>query len=243
MSTPQQSTLAELAGAYRLRRFATEFEDLEADFTAPRPCAITDVLSRCSGSVNTDRLWDLAISSRTRILLAVAGLSGLETFDASFACSTCGEALEVSLSLEELLALGDPPAAVTAGGASYRVPTGRDQWNWLQSSGERGGFLERILRDLKIDGAADAAMAEAALENADPLMRTMVAAACPECGSTTECELDAAEIALRRLQAEQARLLSGVHLLASRYHWSERDIFALPAWRRDLYLDLLRQEN
>lgn len=239
----QLSALAELSGAYRLRRFASEFEDLAVDFATPRPCTITDVLSRCSGSVDVDSLWDLAISSRTRILLAVAGLSGLETFDASFACATCGEALEVSLSLEELLALGDPPPAVTVGSANYRVPTGRDQWNWLQLTGAHGGSLDRILRDLNIDGAAEAALAEAALEDADPLMRTVVASGCPECGSTTECELDAAEIALRRLQAEQAHLLSGVHLLASRYHWSERDIFALPAWRRDLYLDLLRQEN
>jgi hypothetical protein len=35
------------------------------------------------------------------------------------------------------------------------------------------------------------------------------------------------------------RILREVHILASRYGWSERDILALSPWRRQFYLDMV----
>jgi hypothetical protein len=47
------------------------------------------------------------------------------------------------------------------------------------------------------------------------------------------------ETALGMLRRAQQALVGAVHRLASQYHWSERDIFAVPAWRRQHYLRLI----
>ena len=84
---------------------------------------------------------------------------------------------------------------------------------------------------------------EGALDAADPLVRAAVEAACPDCGRTSEHEMDLAGFVLARLARAQDALLETVHLLASRYHWSEAEILALPAWRRARYVALLERET
>lgn len=223
---------------FPLRPFGTQWDDLDADLSAARPYAISDTLTRCSGA-DAEQVWDLPVGTRIATLLALAALNGKAEFDADFDCPHCGLAVEVTLSLDELLR-GAGAESVEVGGARYRLPTGRDQRAWL-AAGEVN--LIGVLESLRVEGDASGEAVEAALEQADPLIRTAVSAACPDCGNVTEREIDVAGAALARLADKQRHMLEGVHLLASRYHWSEPEIRALPAWRRERYLNLLRQDS
>jgi hypothetical protein len=250
MNTEQQGW----AGVVLSRPFGTRMDDLEADFAAPRPCVITDVLARCSPGASADEIWDLPAGERIAGLLKLAALGGMDAIDVDFACPKCGLAIEVTLEFEELLnaAGSSPKGPVEIGvegngetsGGRYRLPTGRDQQQWLPYAGDSESLLlKRMLDSLRVEGWAPPEAVEAALEQIDPLVRPVVTATCPQCGHSAEQEVDIAEKALILLQAQQERLFTGVHLLASRYHWSEAEIFALPEWRRERYLDLLRGER
>jgi predicted RNA-binding Zn-ribbon protein involved in translation (DUF1610 family) len=223
------------------RRFGTVLQDLDADFAAERPFIITDLLRRCATStVTEDEVWDLTVGRRIADLLALASRSGAREFDVIVPCPHCGQKSEVTLELEELLALTE--SAIT--GSGFRLPTGRDQREWLRFAAEHGNIpVDRMLGSLRTSESVAVAEIESLLDQADPLVRGAVTAVCPNCGQSTEVEADLAGKALARLEDEQNRLLESVHLLALRYHWSESEIFALPVWRRERYLELLRSEN
>jgi hypothetical protein len=80
------------------------------------------------------------------------------------------------------------------------------------------------------------------MEEADPLVDFRLRVNCPFCSMQESYRVDLAELSLRRLRSAQRGLIVGVHRLATRYHWSEREIFEVPAWRRRMYLALLDNE-
>ena len=83
---------------------------------------------------------------------------------------------------------------------------------------------------------ADLAHIDAALEAASPEVADSVTAQCPECGRQEQVRVDPLTFAFPR----RDEVLREVHLLASGYHWSEREILALPLARRRTYADLIR---
>jgi hypothetical protein len=62
---------------------------------------------------------------------------------------------------------------------------------------------------------------------------------CDICGRPNDHEIDLFETALEMLARAQRSLIVSAHRLASHYHWSEREIFAVPEWRRRQYLELI----
>ena len=77
------------------------------------------------------------------------------------------------------------------------------------------------------------------MEEADPLVNFSCSIECGECGQPNDHEIDLFETALDMLSRAQRRLILSVHRLALHYHWSEREIFDVPEWRRRQYLDLI----
>ena len=242
------------ARGLRLRRFGTRLEDLEVDLSGEdRPRAITDVLVACTvPGRDAGFYWDLPVGKRVECLLVLAALDGAGEIGAGFRCE-CGQSLEITLTIDELLAAGraaPDPVAVTDGEAMYRVrrPTARDQAAWAAGEYEdeeelRRGMAARLAEPGAEWDAAALHRIEEALDAADPLLRAAVEATCPDCGRTSEHEMDLPGFALARLARAQDVLLETVHLLASRYHWSEAEILALPAWRRSRYVALLQRET
>jgi hypothetical protein len=236
----------------RFRRFGTRVEDLQVDLTADPPMAITDVLACCTlPNPDHDLLWDLPVGIRIECLLVLAALDGAEEFDTERRCPGCRQRFEVTLTINELLEAGRAAdrTVVEVGkeGAMrrFRRPTGRDQLGWLARTypGE-GAVMAAMIESLASDGTdAPAAAVEAALDEADPLVRAPVVTACPDCGYEVEDEIDLAAMTLARLRRSQDSLFAAVDLLASRYHWSEAEILSLPEWRRARYVKLLRQEG
>jgi hypothetical protein len=62
---------------------------------------------------------------------------------------------------------------------------------------------------------------------------------CGECAHAWRAPLDIARALLSELDGWVARLLDDVHRIAAVYHWSERDIIAMPVRRRLYYLEAI----
>ena len=249
---PEALACGNEACQWRLRRFGALVHDLELDLNADGPTVITDLLSCCTlPKADRDLLWDLPAGKRIECLLVLAALDGAEQFDADFRCRGCGQMFEVILAIDELIAAGRAADSVVVelqiegDVRRFRRPTGRDQFAWLaRTYPDEAGVVAAMIASLAIDGTDVPAIAlEAALDEADPLLRMLVEAACPDCGSQTAREIDLAGMVLARMRRSQDALFEAVDLLASRYHWSETEIFSLPEWRRARYVELLQREG
>jgi len=64
---------------------------------------------------------------------------------------------------------------------------------------------------------------------------------CPQCGQDSAFDLDITQFLWREVRAAATRLLADVHLLASRYGWSEESILSMSHQRRFAYLEMLTQ--
>ena len=240
----------------RLQRFGSDGAHLAVDFGDPcEPRLVTDVLAACARDdqerpLSHDVLWDLEVGQRIELLLRLAALdagSG-DGLDIELRCAApnCRAFLEFTLAIPELAAGETTPSPLRHAGSDYRLrrPTARDQLAWLQRSfgdeSEAVAGMAASLLDMESEpDAALIATVEETLERIDPLVRFSVRLDCPDCGLRQEREMDLAALALRRLRRAQDGLLKQVHRLARHYHWSESEILALPAWRRERYLALI----
>jgi hypothetical protein len=97
-------------------------------------------------------------------------------------------------------------------------------------------------RDLSLAGEAaaalDAAIA-AAVADADPQAVVTLTFDCPSCALHWQSPFDIVEFLWRRLDVSVRGLLREVHVLASHYGWSEREIVSLAPRRRRHYLELI----
>jgi hypothetical protein len=96
-------------------------------------------------------------------------------------------------------------------------------------------------RELSFDDVPESALEAltSAMAEADPQADVQVGVACPACGSRWATPLNIDAYFWAELDEWARRLLRDVHDLAVAYGWSERDILAMSARRRRLYLEVL----
>jgi hypothetical protein len=82
------------------------------------------------------------------------------------------------------------------------------------------------------------AEAEKMLSHYDPLGYVEIVGECPDCRGELRAEFDLVANWLSRLKTDSDILIEEIHLLASRYHWTEGEILRLPVARRQRYLEL-----
>jgi hypothetical protein len=178
----------------------------------------------------------------------------------TFACqnTTCGQQLEVELSLDDIFTLqeeayADEHVSVRVGEqqVGLRRPTAADQLTWLEASFANEEMAARtMIGTLLLPGtgveevvAAQVPAIQQLLDDNDPLIDFKAAVRCPYCETERLFEIDLEDLSLRRLRQAQLRLLRSVHTLARHYHWSEREVFSVPSWRRAQYLALIDREQ
>jgi hypothetical protein len=83
---------------------------------------------------------------------------------------------------------------------------------------------------------SEAAAIVTALETLAGGLGIELATACPACGAAISAPFDIAAFLDAEVQAQAARVLDEVHLIASTYHWAEDAILTLPVERRQAYL-------
>lgn len=225
-----------------------DFEDSSA------PQLVTALLTLHVPELDADALWALSVGDRIHALLAILGRAyeGPLWVERRCANEACGEPIEIDLSPAELLALAntthDAWTVVDHGGQrlAVRRPTGQDQLEWqLRSFDDEAQALREVAAGLlasdaptELDDALVTAV-DAALAELDPLVCLELTVVCPYCDQDHSYEIDVLELILARFRERQNSVLVDVHALASRYHWSETEILAVPAKRRDRYLALI----
>jgi hypothetical protein len=215
-----------------LRAFGADPADLDVDFDGGRAELTTALLVACA-----EPPVEYAAAARLPISVRIRGVLRLAATEApivELACTcACGEQLELGLPLAEVAT--DPPHvadAVEVAGRTVRVPTGEHQH---AAESTTRGIVRLLVGDDDLTDAELRAI-DAALDAADPLVCFHVTACCPACGAAIRRDVDLEAIAHRHLAAAQQQLLDAIHRLASAYHWTEREVLALPRRRRAHYL-------
>ena len=239
------------------RPFGCVPEDLEFDFAhADRPVLVTQLLAACAGAVGECEggerqhgWWHQPVGARIAALLSLLRASdGHESRTVTLRCPGCDETFEIELSHQAIAALQPAPADVKvprdgAAPLTLRLPTGDDLRAWrTQEAAPRDETFQSMLARLCVGAVpqpGDERAAAEALALADPLVSFTVECACPTCGAQASPEVDLEGLALRHLAARQRSLLHEVHVLASRYGWTEAEILAIAPARRAKYLDLI----
>jgi hypothetical protein len=248
-----------VVGSVGFRRFGIFEDDLRFDFGAPQRAVLaTRLLDLCTvdpDSVLPENFFrDLSVGKRTECLLILALDGSDEVLHFPFKCSACGEELEFELSMAELSALQlevDQIEFVDVDldgrHVEFRKVSGRDQemLSKVAFDDEVHSWTE-IVSKLVVEtqtprqfAIEDLKTIEEAMEEADPLVNFSCRVECDICGQPNDHEVDLFETALGMLARAQRGLIISAHRLASRYHWSEREIFAVPEWRRRQYLELI----
>jgi hypothetical protein len=225
-------------------------EDLAVDFAlSPRAELVTELLAGCAGAGDAAHWWAQPLGMRIAALLRVLQRSlGGDSLELALRCSRsgCGEAFEVALPFAALQAGPAQPVPCMLPGSrevSLRLATGDDLRRWRDAGAQSGeDALGLMIRSLLLSGEAgiddEPALAEA-IAAQDPLVDFGVSCRCPACGTDQELGIDLEAQALSRLAALQRALLREVHVFASHYGWTEREVLALPAARRARYLALI----
>jgi hypothetical protein len=268
---PETVAGKEAAGDLALRPFGLYDGDLSVDFDrTPRPVLVTDLLERCTRSVQNESLeqslfWNLPVGKRIECLLTLFMSGAASEITLGFRCpnTACGDESEIAISIEELAELqadaySTDCVEVAVGNEilALRRPTGSDQLGWLESTFTDSGAARRaMVRTLLLDDneIVDACgdnsrdewldSIEEAMEEHDPLVNFKLKVKCPSCEQANYVAIDLEDLSLRGLRNAQQRLLASVHRLAAHYHWSEQQIFAVPVWRRAKYLSLIASER
>jgi len=225
-------------------------QDLELEFaSADRPRLVTALLAGRGES--PEFWWGQTVGARIAALLRVVALTegerGVLVIGLRCGDDACGETFEIALPYDALFDAGSDGAAAApervplAGGrtAVLRRPTGADLRDWRDGAREsRPQAVAAMLDALVIEGEVEPddmpVIAEAMAEH-DPLVAFKVSCACPACGAGNDHAVDLEAFALARLAAMQRALVRDVHVLASRYGWSEREILGIGPARRARY--------
>lgn len=170
-------------------------------------------------------------------------------FEAVLACPRCQQLLELAVDLRDIAARAPAPSEggrIQVAGDRFRPVTTRDLAA-ITTEPSAAWATQRLLQRLRLDGPVSTAWTddeiqaiEDAIDGADPLAHVSLAVSCEHCGHGSQAPLDIAASLWDELAALALDTVAQVHELASAYGWSERDILALPAARRALYLEQVR---
>lgn len=177
-----------------------------------------------------------------------------ERFDAFATCPSCTHALEFDMSEQVANVLLNvqwehfEPVHMEVGGRriTVRAPATADLIEAIEASIERDERLTLVASCVMSDDqepdtvVADPAVLdrlETALKEADPGAEVLLSLSCPECTHTWRALFDIATFLWDDIERTSRDLLEAVHLIASRYGWSEERILSMTTHRRNVYLE------
>jgi hypothetical protein len=247
---------------FRLRPFTGTLELAMAEATSgdlPRALAVTRILVAALSRIDEKPVDEalarsLATGSRDGLLLRIAASMrpGPQWFDAR--CQSCHAPYDFSIDLSALpfseAGSGFPQTTVqtSLGLRRFEAPNGTHEEAIATAPLGRNPARQLIaLCGLDDDAeeaaqrftAQDLATIDSALDRLMPQATEMLESRCPECGMTTHARIEPLGFAFPKL----SDVLHQTHRIARAYHWSERDILALPSARRRRYLEMIGAEQ
>jgi hypothetical protein len=124
----------------------------------------------------------------------------------------------------------------------FRPPTAADQMDAVGRPDPVRALWQRCVRHDTVNAALRRRI-ETALATLAPPLSDELEGRCFECGRTVPIFFDVSQFVLTELRDAAGAIYDDVHLLASRYHWLEAAILALPRARRTRYAELARGER
>lgn len=133
----------------------------------------------------------------------------------------------------------------------FRLPTSRDMAAIDHATGtgsSRMGLLTTCIvsvfkegQEILPDELPDDIVAEIArmMGEADPHADVRVDVICPSCSHQWEHFFDIVPYFWTEIDVWALRTLAEVHILATRYGWSEREILGMSSWKRQRYIELV----
>jgi hypothetical protein len=206
----------------------------------------------CPTSDEVLRWEELTITDVDAAMLALRKVVLGGTIQSTMRCA-CGEAIDIAFEVDEYLEQHRPRAegkiapgksagwwALDGTDGTFRIPTVGD---WLAIEGHRNLRAELVRRCLQPStmGRAAQRRMETAMEALAPNLAGSLQSVCPGCRGLLRIAFDPQRYVLRELRQRAAFVLEEVHLIASRYGWSERQILELPQPRRARYAELAHE--
>lgn len=203
---------------------------------AIRAAAVAAALAAGSATrePDMDAFLDEPLGHLDRVFLRVLRSIRGPGWDIETACLTCGEALDVTVDIDVLLAAAERPLP-----DGMRLPTSRALLAAEHADDPAEAIYRWTLTQDADDAPADRGSAAATLAEADPLLDAELVTACPTCESTVVAMPDAMAALTALARARVGDLLADVVAVARSTGWAERDILAMSARRRRLYLELI----
>jgi hypothetical protein len=239
----------------RLRPVGPEDDDFLLDTRdTPRGLRATALLARCLDDEDGSLTRSLTIGDREALLLQLRARTLGEYVEGVVNCPeiACRAGLEFRLRTDDLLL---PPYDDDVGGrltidldgttVAFRLPRVGDLEDALAESPEDEARTRDLLLARCVDHDARASSGKVldrvgeAMAELDPQAELQIELACTECGHRFWFVLDTGAFLVDELDAGTDELAWEIHVLASHYHWSEAAILAMPAARRQVYLNLL----
>ena len=222
-------------------------------FAAPaaRPLVLLEEVTRADRTT----LATLPLGTRDRMLLELREAALGARMECETSCPACSERVEFAVSTRSLECESSETGCEAfeiehdGWGISFRLPTTAD----LMESARKGNdaarsIVQRCLLSAQRDDAvvepcevpegALAAVAERCAE-IDPQADVELDLACPACNHRWRSPFDIAAFLWTELEAWATRMLDEIHIIASRYGWSEAEILSLSPSRRRYYLERL----
>lgn len=254
----------------QIRNFGLDISDLEINFNKYTSGIITtQILSKClrdekGKELSNKLLWELPIGKRIEILfrLAILSIDHYQDYELKCKNDSCQQEFGINIIQSEIIDFitKNNNSEITSVQISdikllLRKPNGLDQLKWSNSKYKNAheAIIDFILtlinnkKELENDDAIKKIISTSkdislALDKIDPLINLKTTLKCPYCDWMDDYFIDLNEFALFLLSDIQKNLLYTIHSLAIFYHWNERDIVALPRWRRNYYLKLIENE-
>ena len=186
--------------------------------------------------LSREQLAGAPLGRRDAALLELRRLTFGEVLPCSAVCPSCGERLEFSFSVGQLLAIAPRTPPETP---DFQLPSTASLEAAARApdrSAARRALIEHCAGSMLSD--AEAAGMASRIAEADPLAEVILDARCMSCGHVWPLLFEIAEYFWREVSAEAIRLLDQVGELARVFGWREQDILAMSAWRRRRYLEM-----
>lgn len=190
---------------------------------------------------------DVALLSLRRLLRG----DGVRA-DARCRTEGCGALADIAFRVSDYLAHHAPTRAddvmrdaqagwfrLAEGGPRFRPPRVVDLLDASRGQDPVVAIVARCLDAPSPDPALLDRVARA-LEALSPSLYGELEGTCPECGAALTVPFDPVTFVLRELRARAVDVFADVHLIASRYHWTEEHILQLPSARRQRYVEQIR---
>jgi hypothetical protein len=193
-----------------------------------------------------DAIADLPLGEITASLLRARAACFGEQIRGHVDCEDCGQRLELTVAVAELLQPTTASRDVSIAGLRCRVPCLRDLAAVASEADVAKAARQMLARLLESGGGDIATLSEGAvseiedtLEKADPNADLAFEIRCDACGHLSVAQLDAGELLWDEIDFRARGLLAEVDMLARAYGWTESEILGLSAKRRASYLAMV----